>query len=280
MEQGHYQQGAALGQLVGVALGQGLARPQEVARSSDAAGQHVGGHVAVGAQGALGPARGPRGVEDGGVVVGGDIDIRKGKVRQVFPAVDRPDHRLQPPHPARRLHALGQAGDIDALQVGQARQVGHDALEPLVVDDDDPGPGVGEAVLQLRPGPPAVQGGHNGAGEDPGIKGHRPFREVAQDHRHPVALAHTVSLQLAGQGDGGAGEGLVGRPVVLVDQEFPGPEGPGVQEDVAQGRRRILPDPLHDATDLHLLHLVALARRRQARMRLVDRQYGPFGSGV
>ena len=234
----------------------------------------------MGTQGALGPARGPRGVEDGRVVVGGDIDIRKGKVRQVLPAVDRPDHRLQPPNPARRLNALGQAGDIDALQVGQARQVRRDPLEPLVVDDDDPGPGVGEAVLQLGTGPPAVQGGHDGTDEDTGIKGHRPFRKVAQDNRHPVALAHAVSLQLPGQGDGGAGEGLIGRPVVFVDQEIPGPEGPGVQEDVAQGRRRVLPDPLQDAADLHLLHLVALARRRQARMRLGDRQDGPFGSGV
>ena len=57
-----------------------------------------------------------------------------------------------------------------------------------------------------------------------------------------------------GQGDGGAGEGLVGRPVVFVDQEFPGPEGAGVQEDVTQGRWRVLPAPLHDATDLHLAH--------------------------
>ncbi len=278
MEEGHHQEGAALRQLVRVALGQGLSGPQEVPRRGDAARQDVAGHVAVRAQGALGPARGPGGVEDGGVVVGINGDVRKRQVRKGLPAVDPPDHRLESAHAARRLDPFGQAGDVDALQVRQPLQVGGDALQPFVVDDGDPGPGVGQAVLELRPGPPAVQGRDDRPRQDARVEGHRPLRQVAHDDRHPVALAHAVGLQLAGQGDGGPGEGLIGRPVVLVDQKLPRAEGPGVQEDVAQGRRGVPPDPLGHAADHLLLHLEALAGRRQARMRLGDRHDRPFGS--
>ena len=280
VEQGHDQEGAALGQLVRVALRQGLAGPQEVPRRADPAGHDVGGHVAVGAQGALRPARRARGVEDGGVVVGVDGDVRQRRVRQVLPAVDGTDHALEAHRPRTRVGAGGKPGDVDLLEVRQFVQVRGDALQPLVVHEGDPGPGVGQAVLELGSRPPSIQRRDDRTGEDAGVEGHRPFGQVAHDHRDPVALADPVRLELAGQGDGGAGKGLVGRAVVLVDQELPRPEGPAVQEDVPQGRRRVLPGPLPDAPDDKLFHLEALARRRQARVRLGDRHDGPFGSGV
>ena len=84
----------------------------------------------------------------------------------------------------------------------------------------DLGAGIGEAVLQLRPGPPGVQRRDHGAQRAGGVEGHHPFRHVAHDHRDAVALAD--ALRAASFGDGERGrrdEGLVADPLVLVDQE-------------------------------------------------------------
>src|ERR1700760_4259497 len=71
------------GSLCGSLSGRGSPAGREVGGGGLAGRPDVGGHVAVRAERALGPAGGAGGVEDGGVVLGPEVHVRQGLVGQL-----------------------------------------------------------------------------------------------------------------------------------------------------------------------------------------------------
>ncbi len=254
MEHGHHQQGHPLRRL-GIGDRRRLAAAHETTGGGDAAGHDVADDVAMRAQGALGLSGGARGVEDGGVVVGLEFDRRQGAVGQGGPVARVADHRFQMRH-QRMGDLLVRARDIDPSKVRAIVQVFGQALETLGVEDGDLGSGIDQAVFQFRPGPPGVQRGDDGAQAGGREKGHRPFGQVAHGQGHPVALFHPLELELVGEGGDRLAKGGIGGALILIDHELAVAEGLAVQENIAQGRRSVLPRPRFHPADDQLLHLV------------------------
>ena len=105
----------------------------------------VGADVAMGADGALGPARRARGVEDGGVVLGVDGDVgrrRRPRRRRPSASGERPfgDRRRSVGRARGRagagvVHGAVLVGDDQRGEPAQAAEEGADALGPLRVDE-------------------------------------------------------------------------------------------------------------------------------------------------
>ena len=95
-----------------------------------------------------------------GFPVGPDLHRRQRPVGQCAVDDRRTDHILQLGD-QRVGDLLAGAGDIDPYEVGAVRQVLGEALIAFGVHQRDLGPGIGEAVFQLRSGPPGVQRRHN-----------------------------------------------------------------------------------------------------------------------
>ena len=237
----------------------------------------VRAHVAVRADGALGPPRGARRVEDRGVVLGVDRELRRGGV-----AVDVAQRQGEGPLGraglalGRLAHRQGPGGLAAVLvghdhgaEVGQAAEDRADPLHALAVDEGHLGAGVLEPVAQLLAAPPRVQRDDDGPGQGGAPERHHPLRDVAHDDGDAVALLHAeLVAQAVGQG---AGDPVVlgeGRPLVLVDEEHGVPVPERHVHDGPQGRRRMLPDPGLDATDVELLHLEELPGGGQLRVGL------------
>ncbi|MEI9986394.1 MAG: hypothetical protein WDN69_26405 [Aliidongia sp.] len=94
----------------------------------------------------------------------------------------------------------------------------------------------------------------------------------------PVALLHAIRSQRGGDRQGGTGEGFVADPLLLMDQKNLLAMGAAGQEQLAHGRRRILPDAGGDAADLAVFHFEWGTGCGQHGMRLGDRHGRPgFG---
>ena len=159
----------------------------------------VGADVAVGAERAFGPARGPRGVEDGGVVVGWTVTT-SGSVhpaRGPCPRTSSPgaaSRAARPPSRPAPRWPLRRSGQVRAVRAS-------DPPGALVVDEQDLGARVGQPVVQLFSGPPGVQGHHHRPGRGGGPERDRPLREVPHGDGHPVAV------RAPRNGPGGRGRG-------------------------------------------------------------------------
>jgi len=136
---------------------------------------------------------------------------------------------------------LARPRHVDPPQVRTIRQMLAESLEPLAVEHCDFGSGIGQAVLQLRSSPPGVERRGDGAQRHDGIEGHGPLGQIAHDDRHPVALLDPVGGQGLRKGRHGAAEGLIGHPLVLVDQEGAAGMGEAGLEGGAERGRSVLP---------------------------------------
>ncbi len=277
VEEGHGQQGRALGSRR-IGGRRRLTAAQESAGPGAARRHDVGIDIALGGQGALGLSGGAGGVEDGGLVILDDVGLGQGLVGQGGPVIGRAEDLFEADH-VGVADLLDLAADIDGLEVRAVGQVLPQPGQTLGVDHHHLGPGIGQAVFQLRPGPPGVQRGDNGPEADGGVEGHRPFRQVAHDDGDAVALDHALGLQFVGEGGAGAEKGLETGPLVLIDQEDALAVGAAGQEHVAQGRRGVLPHPGGHAANGHLLHLERRPGRGEHGVGLGDGHGRPGGLG-
>ncbi len=220
-------------------------------------------HGAVGRDGALGEARRARRVEDGGVVVRVDRDLRH--------RVAQGDHLVEALHPGRvRLELVAPHHDHrDAAGVGR----GMGPLDPLRVGDEQGEAGVLDRVVELGLGPPGVERHRHGADRQDGRERDDPLGEVAHGDADPVALRDPVGVH-EGVGQGvhvahGLGEG---PPLVLVDQEL-GLVATGPGEQLAQVGRGVLEHPQRPAPDVRLHHLEELSGARDLRQGLLVREW-------
>ena len=273
----HRQQGRALGR-VRIGLRRRLAPAQERAGGRAGSGEDVGVDIALGGERALGFAGGAGGVEDGRLVVGVDRHIRQRLVRQAGPGGRLADHAFQV-YEQRIGQFIHLAADIDPLQRRAVGQVLGQALETLGVEERDLGCGIGEAVFQLRPGPPGVERGDDGAQGGGGVEGDRPFGQVAHDDGDPVALLDAIGRQLMRQDRDRAVEGLEGDALVLMDQKHLLAMRAASFEHGAKGRRGVLPRPRRHAANDHLLHFQRRPWRGQQGMGLGDGHGGPGRRG-
>jgi hypothetical protein len=103
------------------------------------------------------------------------------------------------------------------LERSQRPAVRFDPLPPRSIGDEQPGAGIGEAVFQLRPGPPGVERNRDRAQRRRREEGHGPFGKVHHGDRHPVAPADAEAAKLAGQSGDRPMLRLVGDPLPFVD---------------------------------------------------------------
>src|SRR6185295_6873043 len=97
-------------------------------------------------------------------LVGIEVDRGQIALRQLRPRVRRADDVLELPDP-RIGDLLARAADVDADEVRAAVEVLAETLPTLGVGEHDLRARVGEAVLELGPGPPRVEPRHDGADE-------------------------------------------------------------------------------------------------------------------
>ena len=136
-------------------------------------------HGPVGRDGTLGEPGGPRRVEDGGVVVGADLDLGH-RVAEL-------DHLVVAGHAGRvRLELVAPHHDHRHAP-GVGRGVG--PLDPLGIGDQQRQAGVLDGVVELGLGPPGVERDRHGADRQDGGERDDPLGEVAHGDPHPVALA-------------------------------------------------------------------------------------------
>ena len=115
------------------------------------------------------------------------------------------------------------------------------------------GAGIDQAVFELGAGPPGVQRRHDRAQGGGGVEGDRPFRQVAHDDGDAVALLHAHLRAARAPAPPRAEEGLEADALVLVDEEIAlAVHAADGIDDVAQGRRRVLPHPRRHAADVDL----------------------------
>ena len=133
---------------------------------------------------------------------------------------------------------------------------------------------VGEAVRQLRTCPPRVERDDHRAGRGGAPERDAPLGEVAHGDRHPIAWPDTVVLDEAtGERRRRRGVGTERDAVeraghgawrlAVVDEELGVAVEAAEIEQLAQGRRGVLPCPQGDAVDDDVLHLERCAGGRQ-----------------
>ena len=164
----------------------------------------------MGAEGALWPARGARGVEDGAVVVGMQFDLRHLADGERAPVVDLADGVFQADHDGVR-QIVGITADVDLGERRTVHQMLVDALKPFGIDEGDLGTGIDQAVFRLRPRPPGVERRDDRADQFGGVEAHHPFGQVAHDDGDAVALLDAVGGELRRELERGAGKTLEGR---------------------------------------------------------------------
>jgi hypothetical protein len=156
-----------------------------------------------------------------------------------------------------------------------------DAIQPFVVDDGNAAARIGQAIFQLGTGPPRIERGDDGAGENCRVERHRPLGQVAHGHGHAVALVDAVAYQLLGQRRGRLRERAIADALLFVDHEGLVAPGCGDQEQIAQRWWRILPDRGRDAPDHARLGFERRARRGQPGVRFGQGHDRPLaGAGL
>ena len=192
---------------------------------------------------ALRGACGARGVEDAGVGVGIDLDVRQRAALGDHFAPERGPFR-------RRVRPDGHQ-----LRLPQHSGLLADPGDALGVREQELRLGVGQSVGHLRSRPPGVHAdrGHADAGASP-IDQH-PFRIVAHGDRHPVAGFHALGQHPVGDRGDEFVRLAVGDPLVPVDQVVAVPEGGGGKPDRPHVRRGVLEGSHGRATHLDLGNL-------------------------
>ena len=218
----------------------------------------------MGAECPLGSTGRPRGVEDGGVVIG--VHLHGGQIHLIGDIA----HHL-PEAGVSRRRRMGGDGPSHHDRLQGRHPVDHVAqpFEPLTVTEQHLGPRVTQAVVQLLGAPPRVQGHDDRSRRRCRPERQRPLGHVAHGHRHPVAFPDPVAIpEDAGQVRGDAEVLLEAVALVLVDQEGGVAVAPTRAQDVRQGRRRPLPHPRLDPPHQGLVHLEHLAGSGQRCVRL------------
>jgi hypothetical protein len=184
-----------------------------------------------------------RGVEDGGIVLGADLD--RGQVdigrdvteqlRQVSDAGAEAS-RLRPSHQ-----------DVEPRQL---LELGRQSVQSLLVADQDRRARVPQAVREFGTGPPRVERNDDGAGSRRSPKRHRPLGEVPHRDRDPIALPHAVPIhQLARELRRAPVVPFEGPVLLLVDEEVELAVGAALGKDRRQRRRCVLPNARRDPAD-------------------------------
>jgi hypothetical protein len=111
------------------------------------------------------------------------------------------------------------AADKDALERRTIGQLLEQPLESLAIDNGDLGAGIGEAKLQLRPGPPGIEQSGDTADEQTAKERGRPFRHIAHGDGDAIAFLDAGFLERLGDGERGASEFMVAHALITVDDE-------------------------------------------------------------
>ena len=168
-------------------------------------------------------------------------------------------------------HLLALAADEHALERRTIVQMLENPLQPFAVDDRDLRSGIFEPVFELRAGPPGVEQGRHAADQETAEEGRRPFRHIAHGDGDAVAFLHPRLLQRLGDRQRRAGEVLVTRPLVAIDDKGPIAVAPSEHKYFAHGRRRVLPHARAHAANVALFDLERRARSGQRRIGLCQR---------
>ncbi len=227
--------------------------------------------VAVRADRTLGASRGARGVEDGGVIlrINGDvrgrgvcIDIAERQGKGPFGHRCRSVRRGADTQGRTGARGTVLVGDDQGRQAPQSPEKGPNRLGPLRIDEGDLRTGILQPVAQLLTRPPGVQRDHDGPGQGDGPEGHDPFGQIAHGDGDPIARSDREFVpQPVGQG---AGDPVVLREagaLVLVDQERAVPMAERKVEHGAECLRCVLPRAGGNAADIPVLHFEQLTRR-------------------
>jgi hypothetical protein len=201
-----------------------------------------------------------RRVEDGGIVVGADLDGRHGRAGR--------DDVLEPLGARRQWARRPHHDGADAERVERA----FGPLGPFLVGDEHAGARVLQAVGELVDGPPGVE--RHGDGPDRGDRGERrdPFGVVAHADGDAVTLLHVVPVdQRIGDGVDLGHDVVERQPLVLVDEEDPVAARAGQVEQGAQRRQGVLVDLRRSAEHVDLTHGEHLALRGYGSDRLFER---------
>ncbi len=183
--------------------------------------------------------------------------------------IGRADNILDRTHAfARRFGAAGE----NRLERCQLRAKRPDALKPFSVEKSKFRPAVVQAIFQFWPGPPGVERAGDAAGQQRGEKRQRPFRQIAHGDSDAVAFAQSAFLQLGGQSKRGARECFERDAFGAVNEvnSFAMRRASG-DENLAQGRRRVLPNARRPPCYVDHHHLKGRAGRGQKRRRLGKR---------
>ena len=92
-------------------------------------------------------------------------------------------------------------------------------LVPLVVDEQQPGTRIVDAIFKLARRPPGVERHDDRPDARRGEEDHRPFGQVAHRQTDPIPLGDTHFPQLAGQRRHRAEIRVIGDAFVLIDGE-------------------------------------------------------------
>ena len=204
--------------------------------------------VAVAAEHALGVAGGARGVEDGGRVIGLDVDGRHrhvaGGSHQIGQVAHAGSQRLAGPH---RQHL--QAGQVAA---------GRHAVQPLLVGDQHLGAAVLQAVGHLVGLPVGVHRHRHCADGGGGIEGQHPLGVVAHRDRHPIAGPHAAVMHQH-MADARRGRPGLGEAEVFVQVGDAGQVAGGAVEQRPQRGWRVGEGAQPAAVDHLLAQFIGLA---------------------
>src|SRR5579863_3781990 len=176
-----------------------------------------------------------------------------------MPRIDRADDVLELGD-LRMRHLLALAADEDALERRTIVQMLGNPLQPFAIDERDLRTGIVEPVFELRAGPPGVEQSGHAAGQEAAEESRRPFRHVAHGDGDAVAFLHARLLQRLGDRQRSAGEALVTRPLVAIDDKSTITVAPSEQKYFAHGRRRVLPNARTHAANVALFDLEGRAR--------------------
>ena len=278
VEERHRQEIGVLGPAARVA--HASAATEAAHRGHEEEVHQIGHAVPVGPDRTLGLPGGPRGVEDGGVVVRFDGHVGQGGVTgpghgELGQGDHRQRYRSRPLHggsdggpPAPVLVVL-LAAHHDGAESRGLVEVGEHPPPALLVGEEEGCSRVTEPVGQLGPGPPGVEGHDDGAHRDRRPEGDHPLGQVAHGDGHPVALGDPEPVD-EGVGQGGHRREVLGErdPLVLVDQEVLVPVEGGQLEHGPEGGRRALPGPGGYPPDGQILDLEELARGGEGGRRL------------
>ena len=158
---------------------------QELAGADHEGAAQIGEEVAVGLDGAPGPAGGARREQDGGRVVDGYLTIGHGRAPV---GVDQAVDSVRATVRVRGALRVGVHTDHRHARVAV------DALEATAVGDQHLGLGQLDAVADLVALPPAVHGHRDGPGAHRSPESLDPSRLVGAQQPHPVAGFDAVTL--------------------------------------------------------------------------------------